>query len=264
MKLWMIIAIQSTWMSVVNIPSLGLILHLESTSGVFSTYFGYSLSHNTLRFYVFVFSIIFNTLFMYVLLWAIIKDRMELSIFQNHFCKLYEKMYVENKSTEKRAIILIFLFISFALVQCIMTVLGFGIPILNMVGKNLEPLACLLIVVEIPMSFYLMLGQFQVLILYLQLHCYIKRLMKAFVPQKMESTGLILKSAEKLYQIIQSASKLLSFQCFLMISIALVNMIFLVYMSIDLVLAPEFNLLSCIGLISGALYSGTAYQNSFD
>ena len=265
MKLWMILTILSIWTVVFNIPLIGLILYLESTSDVLITFLGNfsgKSSNNSIRFYVFVFCFIFNIIFVYVLLWAIIKEKNGLCNFQNHFC-IYEEIYLKNTYAEKKTIILTFVIISFGLIQSITSVLGFGIPIYQNVNTDIKPLVCLCIIIQIfPCSFPIF-GQLQVLILYLQLYCNIKKLIVAFATEKMESTKLILRNAEKICQMVQSTSRLLSHQCFLMIIILLVNMICQVYMLIDMVLDPEFYLLSCIGLIFGSLYTGTVQQSGF-
>ena len=183
----------------------------------------------------------------------------KLCYLQDEFIVMFGRDRPGNSSL-KKAYLLFGIFFGFQLIQVITNILGFVLPMLDLIGESQNELRSLII----SLIFFLVLSNllgtysaiFQGLILHLQLCSNAKMIMKSVDFNEM--TGrIVLENASKILKTVTMSSDAISSQSLILVLIMLIILICQSYLFMDHALDPanQFKAFQCAHNIFGALAS---------
>lgn len=186
----------------------------------------------------------------------------KLCYLQDEFIIMFGRIRPRNSSL-KKAYLLFGIYFGFILIQVITNVLGFILPMLDLIGESQNELRSLIIALIFFIVLSMILGAysviFQGLILHLQLCSNVKMIMKSV--DFIEMTGrIVLENASKMLKIVTMSSDAISSQSLILVLNMLIILICQSYLFIDHALDPanQFEAFQCAQNIFGALASFVA------
>ena len=260
MKTWMVFLLFFTCSLILNAPSIGIMIYLESDSQVISAYTNAFIApskDSLTRLYVFYFLTLMTMIFQIILLLSNIASLKALSCLQDEFTIMFGRTGSKNSSI-KKAYLLSGILFGFILLHAITYSLGYFLPMLDFVGDGQNDLRNLAIAMVFFTVLPILFSSFSVcqgLILHLQLCSNVKLIMKSFDFNEMTSSRTVLENTVKMLKTVRMSSTVLSSLSLILTLNALILLICDTYLFMDYALssANQFESILCTQNISGAL-----------
>ena len=186
----------------------------------------------------------------------------KLCYLQDEFIIMFGRIRPRNSSL-KRAYLLFGIYFGFILMQVITNVLGFLLPMLDLIGESQNELRSLAIALMFWLVLSMLLGSFsaifQGLVLHLQLCSNVKMIMKSVDFNEM-TTKAVLENANKMLKTVTMSSDAVSSQSLILVLTMLIILTCQSYLFMDHALdsANKFEAFQCAHNILGALASFVA------